>query len=228
MTHQSRRSDAKLLAKVLLKGGVASIPVAGSAAVEVLNGLERRKDNRAIETLEAVILGLNIEFSRVVQKLSDDEGLAELWQRAISAVRSSRLQSKRNAFAAIMQGAVEAKPQQRTVANVLIRLIDQLEEEHLELIEAISRLAKLPPELDPSGNEGKPGATVDRLQQDVPHLTLVLEILLSSLLSFNVISDSWKNTYGGLAGQSAYVLTNTGNAIMQTLSGGERLSFSDD
>ncbi len=212
-----RRADAKHLLKALVKGGISVAPY-GGAVTELANALERRRDDRALETLESVVGALGIEFDHLCRMLMEDEKLANLWQRALIASRASRIETKRQAFAAIMTGAVTSTPQDRTAANVLVRLLDQLEDEHLELVATIKSNAATP-QLDSEGKKlGPRGADIELLKKSLPHLASVMELLLSSLVSLTIIKNSWQNTYDGFEGRkTAFVLADIGHRIMKLL-----------
>jgi hypothetical protein len=208
---------AKLVVKSLTKGTIGAIPYFGSFGVEAFNGVEETKRQREMAVRQAVVEKLSMDIEELNAKLNNDEELAELWDRALTAARSARLERHKFAYTAIMVGAVYADHNDRMKANVLIRLLDQLEEEHLQVIAAIEKETRrnAPPLKD--GTSGRPGADPNELKTLLPHLADVLDILLTSLLSLHIIRNVWDGTHGGVAGMRRYALTDTGKALTKIL-----------
>lgn len=215
-TPKNRRAeDSKIGSKAIIKGAFGLIPGGfGSFLTEGMNAVEERKRQREAAVTQEAIARLDIKIDELETKLTNDEELADLWDRATRAARSSRIAAKQFMFAAIMAGAVYADHNERLTANILIRLLDQLEEEHLQVMVAIEkRTVAIRPDTRPSHQ----GADREDLVQVLPHLGDALDIVISSLLSLNVIRSVWEGTHNAAAGLKRYALTSTGEALCRVL-----------
>ncbi|MFJ6671730.1 hypothetical protein ACIQMJ_11535 [Actinosynnema sp. NPDC091369] len=206
--------DAGLGGKAVVKGSFGLVPGVGSFLTEAMNAVEERKRQREAAVVQATIARLGIRVEELKAKLDSDDELADLWDRAMQAARSSRIKSKQFMCSAIMAGAVYADHNERLTANILIRLLDQLEEEHLQVMVATEKRTTF------SRADTKPehhGADPEELIELLPHLAGPIHIVLSSLLSLNIIHNVWAITYHGLAGNKRYALTPTGEALCRVL-----------
>jgi hypothetical protein len=221
-----RAEKAKIAAKALGKG-LVSLASGGGLGVELFNGWEESKRRREAATVQDVIDKLGTDLEALKAKLDNDEELASMWERALGAARSARFERHRFAYVGIMAGAVYATHEERLRAKVLLRLLDQLEEEHLLLIAAIDAEAALPAEQLSDGSPGTRGATPERLKARLPQLAQVLEVLISTLLSMNIIENTLSNTYAGVAGARRYALTESGKNLTKVLTSDDPITPSD-
>lgn len=206
--------DSKIGGKAAVKGAFGLIPGVGSFLTETMNAVEERKRQREAAVTQEAIARLGIEVDELKTKLTNDEELADLWDRATRAARSTRIEAKQFMFSAIMAGAVYADHNERLTANILIRLLDQLEEEHLQVMVVIEKQMKI----KRAGTRlNHQGADREDLTNSLPHLGEALDVVLSSLLSLNVIWSVWERTHNAAAGLKRYALTATGEALCRVL-----------
>jgi len=208
--------DSKTAVSATMKAALSVIP-GGGVVVEMLNGVEARAQRRQIDMLTRAIETLGEDLSTFKQKLVDDEELADLWARGMAAARATRSREKLEAFAAILSGAVDADHNQRIAGNILLRILEAIEEDHLQLMIAIQREADKEP---PADSEGKPelaGARVPDLEVALPHLRPLLGMLINSLVSLQLVRNVYENTWGGMEGRQVYAATDLGNRLLNAL-----------
>lgn len=138
----NRSRKAGIAATALTKGLISAIPGFGGTAVELFNGWEEVKRRRQASALQAAIAETRIDVQELKSKLDNDEDLAALWERALNAAQSAKAERHRYLYVAIMAGAVYSSDSDRLQAKVLLRLLEQLEEEHLRLIAVIDEEAR--------------------------------------------------------------------------------------
>ncbi|WP_112271247.1 hypothetical protein [Lentzea terrae] len=211
------KDDAKLTGKALAKGAASLIP-GGGIAVELFNGWEERKRRRETAMIQEVLKLLNEGVDQVKARLDSDDELAALWERALDAARSTRIERLRMIYAGIMAGAVYEDHNSRMQANVLVRVLDRLDEEHLQVIAAINIEAQKPPTMFEDGSPAPAGAQRHELDARLPHLSQVLDILLTSLLSDRIIEDALNNTWAAVRGDRRYTLSQIGQIVLEKLS----------
>jgi hypothetical protein len=210
------RDNLVLGLTIALKGGLNLIP-GGAFLVEGINAAERRSIERALAVIEEATRHLEGDLAALGKKLADDDELADLWLRGLSSAREAHTKEKLRCFAAILAGAVDADHTQRVVGNVIIRVLDDLEEEHVEVLDAIERATGEQPSRLKDGSEGKPGASSERLRQGLPHLAPITGMLLNSLSSMELIRNNYDQTWAGLQGTQAWILTDLGSRILAML-----------
>ncbi|MDW5322876.1 hypothetical protein [Plantactinospora sp. KLBMP9567] len=205
---------AKVVAGVLTKGTLSLVP-GGGFVTELMHVVEQRSDRKKQEVLALAVAALQEDADALKARLEDDDELAALWLRGLSAAQVARTSEKLKVFAAILAGAVDADHHQRMVANALFRVLEQLEQEHIEVMRLVEEAGAAATSKEPDGSNGRSGATLPWLQERLPHLTPVLPLLLATLTSLSLTRNAWENTWGGIEGRVAFVLTDLGSELLR-------------
>jgi hypothetical protein len=168
------------------KGLIGTIPGA-SVVTEIINGLEKREDQKRQAVIALAVQAFGRDLAALQLRLENDVELADLWIRGLEAASKTRMKDKLRAFAAILAGSVKATQRQRTAASAIIRVLEEIEEEHLEILGCCEEAQHLPaPQLDDK-TEGRPGASMAVLSGKLPHLGALVPILVSNLTSLSLI-----------------------------------------
>lgn len=199
------------------KGLLETIPGA-SIMTGIMDAVARRADQRAQVVIAMAVQAVRGDVAFLQQRLDDDDELAGLWARGLETARKTGLQTKLRVFAAILAGSVRATYQQRAAAGVVIRVLEDVDEEHIEIMHLCDTASRLPPPTLDDGTLGRSGATTASLSTALPHLDRLLPILIADLTALSLIENAWANTWAGLqADMTRYVPTALGHELLRVL-----------
>jgi len=163
---------------------------------------------------------LGIDFKELGIKLNAEPELAELWIIAIGATGAARTEDKIKAFARILADATQ-HGQPMSLSRVYLRIVEDLEEEHIRVMNAIESLQDQAPDPPIEGIIGdQPGASLEDLQSQLSDIGQIIKILINNLVSLELARGVMMNTWGqGAQRLDRYVLTDLGTGLIQFLRG---------
>lgn len=182
-----------------------------------MGAIEQRREQKRQAAVAIAIKALNCELEDLKAKLESDEELADLWLRGLAAAERARMQDKLRVFGAILAAGVNASRPQRMVVGAVLRVWEDLEAEHIEILMRCEAAALEAPVPLADGSAGRPGATPASLAQALPHLAEVMPILLSDLTRMTLIENTLANTWAGIGGEVLFVPTPLGAELLRVL-----------
>jgi hypothetical protein len=205
------------LVAVVFKGTLGAVPGVGSAAVEVVNRVEQRQQERRMRYLQETLRALGGDVERLNKLLSSDEGLGELWLRGFKASEDARTKDKIRLLAQVFMDASEGEPSRISSAHIVLSAVASLEEVHLRVLAGIRDLADQPA---PTEGEwaGVAGALPEDLEQQSGLDPDVLNMVLNDLAGKQLIRSNYLDVYGQPGpSHQARVLTPLGEAVSRLL-----------
>ena len=199
------------------KGVIGSLP-GGSVFVEAINAAEKLVLDRRVKLIELAVEQLNANFKELGIKLNEEPELAELWIIAVEATVTARTEDKVKAFARILTDATQhGLPM--SLSRVYLRIVEDLEEEHIRVMNAIESFQDQTPDPPIEGIiGGRPGASIEDLQSQLSDIEQIVKILINNLVSLELARGVMMNTWGqGAQRLDRYVLTDLGTGLIEFL-----------
>lgn len=137
--------------------------------------------------LRVAVEGVELSVQELGQKLRDDEQLADLWLRGCEYAMRAANERKRNAFAAILAGAVAAEHQDRLRHSAFVDVVESLEEEHIALLDVIKKAAAPPTK---STTFSEPRVSEAELARRLPQFGPALHAVLAGLVRYGLVTDA--------------------------------------
>ncbi|MFI5735417.1 hypothetical protein ACIA49_35230 [Kribbella sp. NPDC051587] len=203
-----------------LKVALSFMPGLGGPTIEALNVVEARAQRRQADLLFSVIDRLDTDLAVLEQLLNDDGDLADLWVRGMQAARTAQTDRKIEAFAAILSAFARRETLGKsapTLASVMLRVLESLDEEHIEILAIVDSFADETPSPDGDDETRSVGISAERLGSASNYPATVVAIILDSLLSLQLVRDTYEGTWAGLEGKGAYALTALGANLLAML-----------
>ncbi len=205
----------RLVGVAAAKGGLSLIP-GGGLITELINAIERHDARKEEEVLALTIDILSTDISVLRSRLENDDELAALWTRGLRAATTAQAREKLQLFAAILAGTVDASRHQRLVASAVLRVLEQLGEEDVEVLSLIRQGEDNPPE-GPQDPPNFRGASQRWLEDHTGDLRQLLPICLGNLSRLTLIQNAWKGTYGETEGRVAWQLAPLGRELVEVI-----------
>jgi hypothetical protein len=206
----------RAIAMGAVKGALSFVPGGGIVA-EAINVMEGRAAQKQQLATAMAIEALGKDVDWLKSKLTDDEELADLWLIGLNAARTAQMEEKLRLFASILAGAVDADHQQRLVANTLMRILEQLEREHIEVMVVIEQAGVESEAAEVDESVGSAGATLESLESRLPHLIAVMPVLTADLTRLSLIYNTLATTWAGIEGGAAFAPTKLGGELLKVL-----------
>jgi hypothetical protein len=133
---------------------------------------------RVVNVLEDIRSRVDLQAEEIVQRLNEDERLADMLNRALRAAARTGLGSKRRALSMVLANAIsDADDARIDEAELLVAALAQLEAAHVRVIGLLY-------EVEPFRTKK---STVDGLKITHPELSGCLEALLLQLLGWGLV-----------------------------------------
>ncbi|WP_162788478.1 hypothetical protein [Amycolatopsis albispora] len=208
--------NAKIAGKSAAKALLGSIPFAGPAIVEFLNGLDEVKQADKERVIKSMIEDHQVDISLLKEKLENDSELADIVARGMAAASAASFETKQKLLAGVLAGSIESDPVQRVYARILLRIIDFLDKEHVEILTTLRDWEY--PSDDSIHKERQAHANVPHILSKLPHLEHVIGVLIKQLDSLDLIKNTLTGQvlFGG--GELAnFKLDNLGEKLIEYL-----------
>lgn len=178
---------------------------------------ETRENERRLRMLELAVKRLGGDAADFDSRLRTDEDLADLFGRVWDVVSEARSDDKIRVLANVVAAAMKGDRLTVSSGHVVLDVLARLQPLHLQVLVDINREAEAAP---PSGADGKPelaGARRGPLETRTGIDPDVLSIMIADLAATQLIVNSFHNTYGGLQGKEAWVVTKLGRQVLELL-----------
>ena len=202
---------------------IARVPVVGDALSAAAEIRDERALERRIRFLEDLAGGQADTLERLIERLTEDEDLSDLFWRAWNAAGDARSREKVRVLAAAVAAVSSGERLSVSSGHVLLGVIETLEPIHLQTMLDIDQLAEQTPPISEGGADGVHGARRTELENLSTLEPEILGIVIADLQAKQLVDNAHAGTYAGMEGKEALVLTTLGDQVRQLL-----LSLADE
>jgi len=208
-----------LVTDILREAGRAAleqIPAVGPVLAAANRVREQRAADRQMKYVVELAERSDERIEDLLRRIEDDEDLSNLFWSGWQAAADARTAEKIKMLASVV-GSSSQDEHRVSEGHIILRVVRNLEPEHVAALSAIQQAAaQLPPTLG-NGETGRAGADPSVLRNSLDYRDEVVGLILNDLEAMGVIRNAWAGTWCEMDGNVSMIPTDLGVEILTFL-----------